>query len=187
MARVAVTEEERLEALEFRYNFMCKWNKYLPDKGCAEASVGDAFDPYTDYVIYKDGGILKGVVRLIRPNSCGFFLGQFVDSSPFLVGKGNILELSEYITHPDFREDKRVILSLVRGSFQYVQGRGYDAAVLICVKSVHRLVRALGFVDTGLSFMSGWKSEMTLFVLTDPELAVSGVSRYLKKAREFRV
>jgi hypothetical protein len=183
MARVAVTDEERIEALEFRYNFMCKWNKFLPDKGSAEASIGDEFEPFTDYLIFKEDGILKGVVRLIKPNPKGFFLENFVNPRPYLSGIENVLELSEYITHPDYRNDKRVILGLVRGSFQHVQGGGYDAAVLICVQSIHRLARALGFTDTGLKFISGWQSEMTLFVLTDPELAYSGVSRYMERKR----
>lgn len=176
---LATGPEEIQEALEFRYRFMCKWNRYVVDQGAAHNSIADAFDDYTDYVVCKEYGVIKGVVRLIRPNPHGFFMDQFVDPRPYLKGRANVIELSEYITHPEFRRDISVINSLISSSFDHIKDKGYDGAVSICVRSVHRLVSALGFVNTRESFMSGWQSRMTMFVLTDPQLAFEGVQKYL--------
>jgi len=162
---------------------MCKWNRYVPDQGAAQTSIGDEFDAYTDYVVCKEYDVIKGVVRLIRPNPKGFFMDQFVDPRPYLGGRENVIELSEYITHPEFRRDTSIINALISSSFDHVKDHGYDAAVSISVRSMHRLVGALGFVNTGESFMSGWQSRMTMFVLTEPQLAFDGVKKYLSAAR----
>ncbi|MCY1285972.1 hypothetical protein D9M70_349300 [compost metagenome] len=181
--KIATEPGEIEEAFEFRYRFMCKWNRYIADQGAAKNSIGDAFDTYTDYVVCKEYDVIKGVVRLIRPNAHGFFMDQFVDPRPYLDGRRNVIELSEYITHPEFRRDTSIISSLIRGSFDHVKDKGYEAAVSISVRSMHRLVESLGFVNTGVSFTSGWKSRMTMFVLTDPQLAFAGVHRYLGVSR----
>lgn len=178
-------KEEHEEALHMRYLHACIWNPFLPDRGDAQKSMGDKYDEFTDYLLCRgDGNEIAGLVRLVRPNAHGYFMDQFVNPRDFLTNQANTLEISEVLTHRDYRRDPKIIMCLGAGIIKYILKNKYSGAMSISVPGMHKVVSSLGFTKTDITFMSGWQEYMTLFVNNDVSNIGNKLSAILPKSAQ---
>ncbi|RFA30306.1 hypothetical protein CAI21_06760 [Alkalilimnicola ehrlichii] len=157
--------EDVSDALNLRYRHICRWNRYLPDRGTPELSIGDKFDPYTDYLVYRDeANAVKGMVRMIRPNPLGFFMQQYVDPRAYFATAGDVWELSELVIHKDEHDTFKVLGALTAAVTRYLVRNEAERIASISIKPIHKYMRRIGFINTGVTFPTGWNQPMTLHV-----------------------
>lgn len=175
--QLATTHAQVEEAVNFRFKYMCEWNNYYPFT--RPEQIEDEFDEYTDYLVCKNlNEDVLGVVRLIRPSEHGFFLERFVSLEPYNIEKKNTLEFSECIVNPSFRNDSKIVLSLIISSFDYLNEKRYKSGISVSVKSMAKFFEKIGFTNTGVSTICGWQKEVTLMIMKNPTETAMKIERY---------
>lgn len=129
-----------------------------------------------------------GVARLIPENPDGLFMDQFINSKNYISmpsdvnQNGKFIELSEFITHKDERRNSRIIYMLIIYSAWYIlKSNQYNRAASISTRSVHELLKRLGFEKRPVEFLSEWGGVMTLHTLDFSKLNMNELERISKK------
>lgn len=158
--RLVKTEEDIERVIEFRYKFLCVWNNFCEIKKSKTESISDKFDRCSKFILCENSdGCVVGVVRLIIPDDDNLFMDQFIDRKGYInlsIKDNRFIELCEFITHKDFRNNYKIIYHLILYCSNYILHNNYEEAASISTKSVHRLLSRLGFQKCPVSFISEW-------------------------------
>lgn len=165
---VAKSQQDYDDALQLRYEHICKWNDYQEDKGTAALSIGDQFDAYTNYIVHRgEDGKVDGILRLIRRSPHGFFMERYLTLSDHLNVSDRTIELCELVTHKDQRTNTWIIGSILIRLGRYLIDQKASSMAAISIDAMHPTMIRLGFDKVGQGYMTGWNKRMTLFVCDD--------------------